>query len=476
MTNRRFVKRILASCLILALFMPASSYGQEAQDAAQENQTAPVFKAEELDQMVAPIALYPDDLLSQIFMASTYPLEIVQAARWAEVNKDLQDDALAVALEKEPWDPSVKSLVAFPQVLSMMNEKLDWTQNLGDAFLCQQKDVMDTVQRLRDKADAEGNLKSTKEQTVIIEEETIIIESTDPEVVYVPVYNPTVVYGTWWYPSYPPYYYYPPGYVYATPYVSFVAGVAVGAAWGYAWVHCDWHGGDVNIDVDRNTNINNNIDRDAARQKLQDKGASGKGEWKHNAEHRKGVSYRDPKTAQQYDRMASSEKIKSREEFRGRTESGSRDLSKASSTRDSSSGSNKKDSNRGSSPRDTSAGKSERDFSREPIKMDQNRNNVDTDLFRDSVNGDSDRGSTGRDASRGSGSHTSQRESSGSRSSAFDSMSNGSSARSYSSQGKSSRSSMNRSAGSGSSRSYSGGSRGGGSSGGGGGRGGGGRR
>ncbi len=129
--------------------------------------------------------------------ANASPLEVVQAGRWAEKNKDLKGDALTAALEKENWDPSVKSLVNFPQVLGMMNEKLDWTQKLGDAFLAQQKEVMDTVQKLRAKAEAEGNLKTTKEQKVVVEKETqiIVIESASPKVVYVPTYNPTVVYG-----------------------------------------------------------------------------------------------------------------------------------------------------------------------------------------------------------------------------------------------------------------------------------------
>jgi len=157
-----------------------------------------------LEQILAPIALYPDSLLAQILMASTYPLEVVQADRWAKQNKDLKGDALTAALEKQPWDPSVKSLVNFPQVLAMMSEKLDWTQKLGDAFLAQQKDVMDTVQGLRKKAVDAGNLKTTKEQQVIVEKETIIIEPASTQVVYVPTYNPTVVYGAWPYPAYPP--------------------------------------------------------------------------------------------------------------------------------------------------------------------------------------------------------------------------------------------------------------------------------
>ncbi|MCJ7593523.1 MAG: DUF3300 domain-containing protein [Desulfobacterales bacterium] len=309
--------------IFLALLLGVSQGG-----IAQSEGGNKTFKQEELDQLLAPIALYPDSLLAQIFMASTYPLEVVQAGRWAKENKDLKGDALASALEKENWDPSVKSLVNFPQVLEMMNEKLDWTQKLGDAFLAQQKDVMDTVQKLRAKAEAQGNLKSNEEQKVVVEKEmkTIIIKSASPQVVYVPTYNPTVVYGAWWYPSYPPYYYYPPGYAAGAALFSFGVGVAVGAAWGYAWGHCNWHGGDVNIDINRNTNINNNIDRSKYQNKVTTN-QTGRGEWKHDPEHRKGVSYKDQGTAQKFDRGASKD-VQSREAFRGRAEAGRQDLAR----------------------------------------------------------------------------------------------------------------------------------------------------
>ena len=308
--------------LLLMMAVPPAVFAQDAG-------TKPTFKQEELDQMLAPIALYPDSLLTQILMASTYPLEIVQAERWAKKNKDMKGDALAKALEAQPWDPSVKSLVNFPDVLAVMSEKLDLTQKLGDAFLAQQKDVMATIQKLRAKAEASGNLKTTKEQVVKVEKEVIIIESASPQVVYVPTYNPTVVYGAWPYPAYPPAYYYPP--VYATPY-AFGAGIAMGAAWGYAWGHSDWHGGDVDIDYNRNTNINNNIDRSKYKQQAQDRrqgSQAGQGnKWQHDAGHRGGVSYRDQGTAQKYNRGTGSEAAKSREAYRGRAEQGRQDLAK----------------------------------------------------------------------------------------------------------------------------------------------------
>ena len=309
--------------------VPQEAKAQSEAGAPQGAGAEKPFKQEELDQLLAPIALYPDSLLTQILMASTYPLEIVQADRWAKENKDKKSDALAKALEEQPWDPSVKSLVNFPQVLTMMSEKLDMTQKLGDAFLAQQKEVMDTVQNLRKKAEAEGNLKTNEEQKVVVEKEIIIIESANPQVIYVPSYNPTVVYGTWWYHAYPPYPYYPPGYGTGA---AFWTGVAVGAAWGYAWGHANWHGGDVNINIDRNTNINNNIDRDKYknqnREKGQGKGQSGQGKWQHDSSHRGGVAYKDQGTAQKYNRGTGSEAAKSREAYRGKAEAGRQDIAR----------------------------------------------------------------------------------------------------------------------------------------------------
>ena len=307
--------RVLIVTLLL-MSAATTTYGQQP--------NPPAFKPEELEQLLAPIALYPDSLLAQVFMASTYPLEVVQADRWAKQNKDLKGDPLTAALEKQPWDPSVKSLVNFPQVLAMMSEKLDYTQKLGDAFLAQQKEVMATVQALRKRAADAGTLKTTEEQKVIVEQETIIIESASPQVVYVPTYNPTVAYGAWPYPAYPPAYYYPPGYVAGTALLSFGVGMAVGAAWGYGWGHCDWNGGDVDIDVDRNTNINRNIDRGKYKTQYQ----GGRGNWQHNPEHRKGVSYRDQATGQKYNRASTNDAVKSREDFRGRTEAGRQDIAR----------------------------------------------------------------------------------------------------------------------------------------------------
>jgi hypothetical protein len=315
------VGRTLVWLMLVLLIAPPLLVAQNQQAAA------PVFKQEELDQLVAPIALHPDPLISQILMASTYPLEVVQADRWAQQNKSLKGDAVTAALEKQNWDPSVKSLVAFPQVLTMMSEKLDWTQKLGDAFLADEKKVLDTIQSLRAKAQASGNLQTTKEQTVIVEEKIIKIEPANPQVIYVPSYNPTVVYGSWPYPAYPPYAYYPPGYV-ASSAMWFGAGMAMGAAfsgaWGYGWGDCDYNGGKVKIDNSKNFNFSgNNIDRSKYANQLP---AGGKGDFRHNPEHRKGVSYRDQGTAQKFNRASTNDAIKSREQFRGRAEQGRQEI------------------------------------------------------------------------------------------------------------------------------------------------------
>ena len=192
---------------------------------AQSATTTTPRTAAQLEQLVAPIALYPDPLLSQILMASTYPLEVVAAARWSQANPTVTGKALQTAMGQQSWDPSVKALAAVPQTLQMMNDKLDWTQQLGDAFLAQQSEVLDAVQRLRARADANGQLKSTPEQKVTITPRgtgqrpstgapanVYVIEPTNPDEYYVPVYDPGAVYGAWPYPDYEPFYWYPPGY------------------------------------------------------------------------------------------------------------------------------------------------------------------------------------------------------------------------------------------------------------------------
>ena len=273
--------RVLASILVLNTTFPLDVLAQTSPAAiAQPQATAQPFSAEQLDALVASIALYPDELLTQLLMASTFPLEIVAAARWLEdpAHKSLSGDALAKALEAEPWDPSVKSLVPFPVVLATMNSNLTWLQQLGYAFATQQADVFAAVQRLRRLAQANDKLQSSPEQIVSkqqvtvepptgssqppTQQEVIVIQPTQSNTVYVPSYNPTVVYGSSWpYPSYPPYYAAPPpGYYFGTALatgLAFAAGAAVvGGLWG--WASPAWGGGYANVNVNRFNNINVN--------------------------------------------------------------------------------------------------------------------------------------------------------------------------------------------------------------------------
>jgi hypothetical protein len=298
MRKETFLRIITVMFLCVNLAVPP---GLMAQGAKQDAEEKAAFRPEEIDQMLAPIALYPDSLLAQVLTASTYPLEIVQAARLVQQNKELKGEKLMQAAKDKDWDPSVKAMLQFPDVLAMMNEKLEWTEKLGNAFLSQQKEVMDSVQRLRRKANESGNLKTTKEQKVIVEKETkvIIIEPASPQVVYVPAYNPVVVYGVWAYPAYPPYPVYPPGYVAATAAFSFAAGVAIGAAWsGYGGWGCGWHGGSVNINVNhynsftKNTYVNAN--KYQVNQNIKNQ------TWQHNPQHRGGAQYPNQATAQKY--------------------------------------------------------------------------------------------------------------------------------------------------------------------------------
>jgi hypothetical protein len=198
---RAFVAILFSVCLVTGV--PAGAQTSPSQD-------APRYSQDELDQLLAPIALYPDQLLAQVLIASTYPFEVALAARFVQQNPGLAGDALDEALAQRNWDPSVQSLAAFPQVLAMMNERLDWTQQLGDAFLADEQRVMDTVQSLRRRAENAGNLYSTPQQTVMSEQNQITIQPTQPDIVYVPVYDPQVIYGPWWAPAYPPWFWYPP--------------------------------------------------------------------------------------------------------------------------------------------------------------------------------------------------------------------------------------------------------------------------
>ena len=288
--------------IIIVLMLPAGIMAQDAGDSDQ----AYKFSKEELTQMLAPIALYPDALTAQVLMASTYPLEVVEADRWRSQNLQLKGNDLDTALQNKNWDPSVKSLCHFPDILKSMSDKLDQTRKLGDAFLGQEVEVMATVQELRVKAKDQGNLKTTGEQKVIVEDEIIRIEPVNPEVVYVPVYDPAYVYGPWWYPAYPPYYwYYPPG-VYSAAYIGFGPGIFFGFN-AFSWAWFDWPFHRVHIDINRTRSFNH------VRGRRDEAGNV----WRHNPQHRKGVAYRDLRTSERFGARAPRASSPSNQERRG---------------------------------------------------------------------------------------------------------------------------------------------------------------
>jgi Protein of unknown function (DUF3300) len=301
-----------------------SSPGQAPASSAQN--PASKIPPEQLDSLVAPIALYPDPLLAQTLAASTYPLEIIQLQQWLTKNTNLKDKALADTVAKQPWDPSVQALAALPDVVNRLANDIQWTTDLGNAFLAQQSDVMDAVQRMRKKAQDNGNLKSTEQQKVetkIIETKpVIVVEQANPQVVYVPSYDPVVVYGAPVYP-YPPIYYPPAGYYAAGMAISFGMGVAMGAFWsgGWGW-GCGW-GGNNDITINRNNNFNRNTNVGGGNRNNigggnrnnfgggnrpsnlparggGDRGGNASDRWQHRPEHRGGAPYRDRATADRF--------------------------------------------------------------------------------------------------------------------------------------------------------------------------------
>jgi hypothetical protein len=260
---------------------------------------------------VAPIALYPDPILAQVLVAATYPLELVQLQQWLEKNPNLKDKALTDAVMKQPWDPSIQAMAALPDVVKLLANDIQWTTDLGNAFLAQQGDVMDAVQRMRKKAQDKGALKSNEQmkvETQVVEEKTVIVvQSANPEVIYVPSYNPVVVYPPPVYP-YPPIYYPPPppyGYA-ATAAISFGVGVAVGAAWGHCGWGCGWGGNDIDIDINNNFNRNTNINNISGNR-------GGGNTWQHNPQHRGGAPYANKSTANKYGGTARGDSLSSRQ-------------------------------------------------------------------------------------------------------------------------------------------------------------------
>jgi len=309
----RSVRGLLA--LLCAFLLVTGEPVMYAQSSPQEQEAAKIPN-EQLDSLVAPIALYPDPLLAQVLVASTYPLEIVQLQQWLQQHKNLKDKALVDAVQKENWDPSIEAMAALPDVVKQLAENIKWTTDLGNAFLAQQSDVMDAVQRMRMKAKDAGNLKSTEQQKVemkVIESKTVVvIEQANPQVVYVPSYNPVVVYGAPVYP-YPPIAYPPPGYYAAGMALSFGLGVAMGAAWGGGWGYNAGWGGNNNIYINNNNNFVNNANRtNVGNRPSQQPGRAGNN-WQHNPQHRGGTPYSNRATANKYGGTARGDSMASRQ-------------------------------------------------------------------------------------------------------------------------------------------------------------------
>lgn len=304
--------RTLIAMVLLLAPVPAAAQtadtsaasGAQAQTPGQPRAAAEMLKPEQLEALVAPIALYPDELLANVLAASTYPLEVVQADRWLKEHKTLRGDALKTEVEKQPWDDSIKALASTAEVLSMMSDKLDWTKVLGDAVLAQQSDVMDAVQRLRTKAYDNKKLLTTTQQKVSVKTEesrqVVVIEPAVPDTMYVPYYEPATVYGAWPYTEYPPYYFGYPSYIGAG---VVAAGLAFGTAWaigrwGNYWGGgCNWGNRNVYINH-RTTNI-------------------GTG-WQHNPSHRQGVRYNNANVQQRFGNSNLKAGAADRMDFRGR--------------------------------------------------------------------------------------------------------------------------------------------------------------
>jgi len=316
--------RLLAMFCTLVL-LPGESlagvpYLPFAQSSSPQDQSAKI-PPDQLDSLVAPVALYPDPLLAQVLAASTYPLELIQLQQWLAKNPGLKDKELADAVAKQPWDPSVQNLAGLPDVVKRLADDIQWTTDLGNAFLAQQSDVMDAVQRMRKKAQDKGNLKSTEQQTVdtkVIENKSVIvIEQANPQIVYVPSYDPVVVYGPPVYP-YPPIYYPPWGYYAAGIAISFGVGVMMGAFWSGGWCcGAGWGGNNITINNNNNFNRNSNIGGGNRPSQLPNRGGGNRGgvgnrpstqpaggrggnNWAHNPQHRGGAPYKDRATADRF--------------------------------------------------------------------------------------------------------------------------------------------------------------------------------
>lgn len=310
---------VLCSLLLIPSGAPLVAAQTQAPTQSQTpNAQSQLIPADQLDSLVAPIALYPDNLLAQVLVASTYPLEVVQLQQWLAQHKDLKGQALTDAVMKENWDPSIQAMAALPDVVKLLSENIKWTADLGNAFLAQQQDVMDAVQRMRLKAKNTGKLTTTEQQKVqtqVVENKSVIvIEQANPQVVYVPSYDPAVVYGPAPYPyyPYPPVYYPPPGYYAAGMAISFGVGLAIGAAWGGGWGWgCGWGGGN-NVYINHNNNFVRNSDIRGGGRPGQ-LPAGGRSNWQHNPQHRGAAPYGDRATANKFGGTARGESLAGRQ-------------------------------------------------------------------------------------------------------------------------------------------------------------------
>jgi len=290
---RTFTKLVLIPPLILLIALPIAS--------AQESEQA--FSEAELDQMLAPVALYPDALLSQILMASTYPLEVVEASRWSRNNPGLEGAQAVEAVADKDWDPSVKALIAFPQVLARMDEDLEWTRRLGDAFLSQKAEVMDRIQELRERAYAAGTLETLEHLRVHREGGVIVIEPASPHIVYVPTYYPQVIYGSWWWPAYPPVFWGPPPGYYASTLFIWSSGIRVSS--GFFFSAFDWPRRHVVI-----VNIHKHPPTPHFTSRTIIARHGGFHQWRHDPKHRRGVVYRHETLRRRFGRSSASGLVK----------------------------------------------------------------------------------------------------------------------------------------------------------------------
>lgn len=282
---------IIVSFTVFGIVSPQQAFAQDGAFPELYEQ----YSQAELAQMLAPIALYPDTLLSQVLMASTYPIEVIEADRWIARRPELKGERLDDALLNKDWDPSVKAICHFPSILALMSERISETTNIGNAFLAQEGEVMDMVQELRARAYAQGNLYTSARQNVVVDREIIIIEPSDPHVIYAPYYDPFAIYGTWWYPAYPPYIWHPHGTSYVTGF-SYWPGINFGFTFTN-WSYFDWHRHHVHIDVHKRP-----------RYVRHDRWTHVDSRWNHSPTHRRGFAYRDKATAWKFDQRPNHQK------------------------------------------------------------------------------------------------------------------------------------------------------------------------